>query len=87
MLAERDATDHAAFFEKFGLKVGHNCSEVKEDRKKVYTECKVVYGDLSSFQRDLLLDSFYKEDNGFGGRHADCVIVDEVDSMLLDKVP
>ena len=73
-------------YEKFELKVGHNCSESTEERKKVYTECDVVYGDLSSFQRDLLLNNFHKEDNGFGGRKIGCVIVDEVDSMLLDKV-
>lgn len=32
------------------------------------------------------MDDFYKEDNGFASREIGCVIVDEVDSMLLDKV-
>ncbi len=49
-----------------------------KDRREAYSSCQVVYGDVGAFQRDLLQDGFYGEDNGFGSRRAGCVIVDEV---------
>ena len=83
---ERDSKEHVDIYAKFGLKVGHNCRDSKYEKQKVYTQCDVVYGDVAAFQRDFLMNSFYGEDNGIGGRKIGCVIVDEVDSMLLDKV-
>jgi hypothetical protein len=85
VLAKRDAEAYKQLHEKFGLKVGHNCSENVDERRIAYTDCHVVYGEISSFQRDYLVDGFYGEDNGFGARQRHCVIVDEVDNMLLDK--
>ena len=49
-----------------------------KDRREAYSSCQVVYGDVGAFQRDLLQDGFYGEDNGFGSRRAGCVVVDEV---------
>ena len=83
---ERDAKEHADIYAQFNVKVGHNCRDSKHEKQKVYTQCHVVYGDIAAFQRDFLMNSFYGEDNGIGGRKIGCVIVDEVDSMLLDKV-
>lgn len=86
LLAIRDAEakDSNAVFELFNVSVGHNCSEDVEDRKSVYKKANVIYGSLSSFQRDFLLDTFFNK-NITGGRERINVIVDEVDSMLLDK--
>lgn len=85
-LAERDANkpEHKRVFELFGIAVGHNCSENDSTRRNVYSSCSVIYGDLGSFQRDYLFENFYNK-NIYGGRALDYVLIDEVDSMLLDK--
>ncbi len=85
VLAERDAREHADLYDKFCVRAGHNNSDAVADRQAAYSDCHVVYGDVASFQRDLLRDGFYGEDCGIGARAVGCVVVDEVDSMLLDK--
>ncbi|RVE46545.1 hypothetical protein evm_008836 [Chilo suppressalis] len=84
VLAKRDAEGNRDIFKLFGINVSHNCSEDIEKRKEAYSGNQVVYGDLSNFQRDYLLDKFYGK-NILGDRNFNNVIVDEVDSMLLDK--
>ncbi|WP_353273498.1 DEAD/DEAH box helicase [Wolbachia endosymbiont (group A) of Agelastica alni] len=84
VLAKRDAEDNRDIYNLFGINVSHNCSEDIEKRKEAYSGNQVVYGDLSNFQRDYLLDKFYGK-NISGDRNFNNVIVDEVDSMLLDK--
>lgn len=71
-------------YELFGVTVSNNCNENIEERKKSYSDCQIVYGDLSNFQRDYLLDKFYNK-NVLGNRRFKNIIVDEVDSLLLDK--
>lgn len=89
VLAVRDAkwtTDKGGLrdlYDLFGVGVSDNCSLVEEDRVRAY-DAAVVYGELSSFQRDHLLHGFYKR-NIRGDRTFDFVIVDEVDSLLLDR--
>ncbi len=86
VLAKRDVEEPPAgnsdIYELFDISVSHNCSENIEERKRSYS-AEVVYGDLSNFQRDYLLHTFYDK-NVFGDRNFESVIVDEVDSMLLD---
>ncbi|MDR0288934.1 MAG: hypothetical protein LBH78_02700 [Rickettsiales bacterium] len=84
VLAKRDAEGNRDIYNLFGINVSHNCSEDIEKRKEAYSGNQVVYGDLSNFQRDYLLDKFYGK-NILGDRNFENVIVDEVDSMLLDK--
>ncbi|XP_052563034.1 uncharacterized protein LOC120414033, partial [Culex pipiens pallens] len=84
VLAKRDAELSKSIYAKFGINVSHNCSEDIEKRKEAYSGNQVVYGDLSSFQRDYLLHKFY-QNNVIGDRNFENVIVDEVDSMLLDR--
>ncbi|XP_054270087.1 uncharacterized protein LOC128991312 [Macrosteles quadrilineatus] len=84
VLAKRDAHHYKALCSLFNLDVGHNCSENIDERKTVYSKCQVVYGELSYFQRDFLLDRVYNH-NILGDRTYETIIVDEVDSMLLDK--
>lgn len=84
VLAKRDAETNRDIFNLFGINVSHNCSEDAEKRRMVYSGNPVVYGDLANFQRDYLLDRFYQKQI-LGDRNFQNVIVDEVDSMLLDK--
>ncbi|XP_078051887.1 uncharacterized protein LOC144478038, partial [Augochlora pura] len=84
VLAKRDAEENSDIYGMFDVNVSHNCSEDIEERKKAYSGNQVVYGDLTNFQRDYLLDKFYGK-NVLGDRNLENVIVDEVDSMLLDK--
>jgi hypothetical protein len=84
VLAKRDAEGNRDIYSLFDIHVSHNCSEDIEKRKEAYSGNQVVYGDLSNFQRDYLLDKCYGK-NILGDRKFENVIVDEVDSMLLDK--
>uniref|UniRef100_A0A914W232 Chloroplast protein-transporting ATPase n=1 Tax=Plectus sambesii TaxID=2011161 RepID=A0A914W232_9BILA len=84
VLARRDAEENKDIYGLFDISVAHNCSEDFQRRSEAYTNHSVVYGEISSFQRDYLLDRFYSK-NIIGSRNFENVIVDEVDSMLLDK--
>ncbi|CAF4754023.1 unnamed protein product, partial [Rotaria sp. Silwood2] len=86
VLAERDAKENEKLYNLFDISVSHNSSENVDERRSAY-EKQIVYGDVSSFQRDYLLDHFYGKrilgDRYENGRKN--ILVDEVDSMLLDK--
>uniref|UniRef100_A0A182MVB9 Uncharacterized protein n=1 Tax=Anopheles culicifacies TaxID=139723 RepID=A0A182MVB9_9DIPT len=84
VLAKRDSDVNKDIYQLFDIDVSHNCSENIEERKEAYSLHPVVYGDLANFQRDYLLDRFYGK-NILGDRDFTNVLVDEVDSMLLDK--
>lgn len=89
VLAKRDAESEPPksnidLYFLFGVHVGHICNEDIDQRIQVFKNCDVIYGDLSSFQRDYLLDRFYGK-NILGSRVFQNVVVDEVDSMLLDN--
>ncbi|VDI03586.1 preprotein translocase subunit SecA [Mytilus galloprovincialis] len=83
VLAKRDSEINKDIFDLFEISVSNNCSEDKHDRQDAYLSF-VVYGEIGTFQRDILLTEFYDE-NIIGGRYRENVIVDEVDSMLLDR--
>lgn len=83
VLAQRDAEAMKMLYKEFEIEVGHNCDEDVEERKMAY-KCQVVYGDIARFERDNLLQTFYKR-NILGSRTRCNVIVDEVDVMLLDN--
>ena len=83
VLATRDAVDQKPFYDIFNVTVSHCCHEELSKRRKAY-EADVIYGDVGSFQRDILETNFYdrkiRTDRKFNN-----VFVDEVDSMLVDK--
>ncbi|KAE9547960.1 hypothetical protein FO519_008827, partial [Halicephalobus sp. NKZ332] len=85
VLAQRDCAEMTKLYEAMNLNVSHNCDEDTEKRKQSY-KADVIYGEISRFQRDYLLHHFYRK-NILGNRERDrsCVIVDEVDNMLLDN--
>lgn len=84
VLAVRDAQHYKDVYSFCGISVGHNCSEDIEERKAIYSNCQVIYGELGNFQRDFLLDQIYGK-NILGNCTFEVVFVDEVDSMVLDK--
>ena len=65
------------------LEVGCN---VEDDTKEDITcyECPIVYGTVETFARDILKTEFLLQDER-NSRKCDIVIVDEVDSMLIDQ--
>lgn len=79
----------ASFFTLVGVSSAHNCHHESDDRKKAYTS-PIVYGDVASFQGDRLESEFSSSrKNIVGDRYTDMskcyLVVDEVDSMCLDK--
>jgi hypothetical protein len=81
VLAEANATEMKWFFDMFGIVVTNNCdAECSEDenKRRLRYNSDVIYGDLSSFQRDILLSNFFSERKITNGRIASAVVVDEV---------
>uniref|UniRef100_A0AC35F508 Chloroplast protein-transporting ATPase n=1 Tax=Panagrolaimus sp. PS1159 TaxID=55785 RepID=A0AC35F508_9BILA len=68
----------------FNIKAGHICHDSLKHRIKIYSDCNVIYGDLTVYQSDYLQDNYLSK-NILGDRRMNVVIVDEVDSMLLDN--
>jgi preprotein translocase subunit SecA len=83
-LATRDVKEKQTFFNALGLGVGHNFSRKEEGPKECYQDRKVVFGTPYSFQVDILLDE-YRERGTRAGRPYQILIVDEVDSMMVDQ--
>ncbi|XP_065124029.1 protein translocase subunit SecA-like [Paramisgurnus dabryanus] len=84
VLAERDADEWSPFYKEMSITVGVNTNKTKDsDLKKCY-DCKVVYGTTESFAGDYLRQHFHRKDVR-PKREFQCVIVDEVDSLMLDK--
>ena len=83
LLAKRDAAEWNGFFQKLNLSCSHNIDpNYKKGAKECY-EHKIVYGDVATFQGDWL-KTVHKDLGTFGNRKIDSIIVDEVDSMLID---
>lgn len=85
VLAKRDALANKDIYDFFGVSVYHNCDENTQGRIKAYSSKQIIYGEISMFQRDYLVNRFYGK-NILGDRtNFQNILVDEVDSMLLDK--
>ncbi|XP_056092507.1 protein translocase subunit SecA-like [Rhinichthys klamathensis goyatoka] len=84
VLAERDAEEWSAFYKELGITVDVNTNKsIDKELKKCY-DCQVVYGTVDSFAGDFLRQRFHRKDVR-PKREFQCVIVDEVDSLMLDK--
>uniref|UniRef100_A0AC35G419 Chloroplast protein-transporting ATPase n=1 Tax=Panagrolaimus sp. PS1159 TaxID=55785 RepID=A0AC35G419_9BILA len=88
VLAKRDVSRAASgcleIYESFGLTADHICYDSVKCRQNAYSTCDIIYGDLASYQRDYLMDEFYSKDIATS-RKFHIVIIDEVDSLLLDN--
>lgn len=83
----------ASFYRLLRLDSGHICTDDDKVKQLVYKlkddafQGNIVYGEVGSFQRDIL-EHECNNKNIFGKRYLNrkkCLIVDEVDSMCLDK--
>jgi hypothetical protein len=80
VLAAANAKEMAGFYSLFGISVGNNCDEEAEKSEEIRArryQNIVIYGDVSSFQRDLLLSRFFNRDI-LQNRVPGVVIIDEV---------
>ncbi|CAD8201155.1 unnamed protein product [Paramecium pentaurelia] len=85
VLAIRDVQELTPFYKLFSISVAHNINGSQNQLKKMFPcyNSQVIYGDPHSFQADILRHE-YSELGTMGDRKQGYVIVDEVDSMLID---
>lgn len=83
VLAERDFREWQDFYKELNITVSCNISRSDTDLKNCY-ESQVVYGTAQEFAGDWLKHHFSRMDI-LGDRSFQCAIVDEVDSLMLDK--
>lgn len=89
VLAKRDSEDtkHKQLYDLFNIKIGHcitNEEDTNEEKECYINNVDVIYGDTHNFQADFLKENYYSK-NIKKGRREDIIIVDEVDSMLVDE--
>jgi preprotein translocase subunit SecA len=85
LLAADGVKETKKFYSVFGLTVStNNVGEASSDQSKIGYTADILYGTISNFQFDYLKDTFegfnLRSDREFGQ-----VILDEVDSMLVDN--
>jgi preprotein translocase subunit SecA len=85
LLAADGVKETKKFYSVFGLTVStNNVGEESGDQDKIGYTADILYGTISNFQFDYLKDTFegfnLRSDREFGQ-----VILDEVDSMLVDN--
>ena len=83
VLSQRDAEEWRKFYSVMELDIGCNVEDNTTEYSTCY-ECPIVYGTVETFARDILKTEFLLHDVR-KGRKCDIVIVDEVDSMLIDQ--
>ncbi|KAK9971313.1 hypothetical protein ABG768_024687 [Culter alburnus] len=84
VLAKRDAEEWSAFYNELNITVDANTNKSKDTELKKCYEHQVVYGTTQDFAGDFLRQRFHRQDVR-PKREFQCVIVDEVDSLMLDK--
>ncbi|KJV54898.1 secA DEAD-like domain protein, partial [Orientia chuto str. Dubai] len=87
VLAQRDANEQEGFFRILDLSCGSNVEEPLNfgAKEKVCYSKDIVYGPIQEFQFDWLRHE-HKKHGTRGNRKCEVVIVDEVDSMLIDEL-
>ena len=83
VLSQRDAEEWRKFYSLMKLEVGCNVEDNTKENTTCY-ESPIVYGTVETFARDILKTEFLIQDVR-KARKCDIVIVDEVDSMLIDQ--
>ena len=83
-LARRDANDMSAIYNFLGLSVGIITADTEEERKDQY-DCDITYGTNNEYGFDYLRDNMRYSSSEKMQRSHNFVIVDEVDSILIDE--
>ena len=83
VLSQRDAEEWHTYFNTLELDADCNVEDRRDEDNQCY-RCLIVYGTVETFARDILKTEFLIQDVR-KGRKCDIVIVDEVDSMLIDQ--
>ncbi|GLD68603.1 uncharacterized protein AKAME5_001991600 [Lates japonicus] len=84
LLCERDAKEWTEFYKYFGITVDTNTDKTDDkDRKQCYQK-DVIYGTIEAFAADHLRQVFEMKDVRTD-RSFQCIIIDEVDSLMLDQ--
>ena len=94
VLAKRDASKWAKFYEIFGFSATHNTdtmemlttvkSEVDKEKCDSVYGCHIVYGTVSSFSADILREEFEMR-KVRGNRGFQVAIIDEMDMLMMDE--
>ena len=85
-LASRDATEMGVLYNFLGYSVGTILEDIDEDEtKKAAYACDITYGTNNQFGFDYLRDNMSYSAESMAQKSHAFVIVDEVDSILIDE--
>ena len=84
ILAQRDYNSWRSFYELLKLGTMWNENVDAESAIECYNS-HIVYGTVNAYARDILRTKFLFHDIGLQKRDRDIVLIDEVDSMLIDQ--
>ncbi|XP_036372571.1 GTPase IMAP family member 8-like [Megalops cyprinoides] len=79
-----DAKEWANFYNYFGITVDTNTDKTNDTKRKECYQKHVVFGTVETFAADHLRQTFEMKDVR-PDRGYQCIIIDEVDSLLLDQ--
>ena len=85
-LASRDASEMGVLYNFLGFSVGTVLEDINDpEAKKAAYECDITYGTNNEFGFDYLRDNMSYSADQMAQRGHNFVIVDEVDSILIDE--
>ncbi|XP_014887490.1 uncharacterized protein LOC106947176 [Poecilia latipinna] len=84
VLCQRDAAEWENFYKAFGITVDSNTNKIDDSSRKECYQKDIIYGTIETFAADHLRQIFEMKDVR-PDRSYECIIIDEVDSLLLDQ--
>ncbi|MEQ2230107.1 hypothetical protein ILYODFUR_025871 [Ilyodon furcidens] len=84
VLCQRDAAEWSNFYKYFGITVDTNTNKTDDSSRTKCYQKDIVYGTIEAFAADHLRQIFEMKDVR-PDRNYQCIIIDEVDSLLLDQ--
>ncbi|KAM4556487.1 LOW QUALITY PROTEIN: protein translocase subunit SecA-like [Fundulus diaphanus] len=84
VLCQRDAEEWENFYSYFGITVDTNTNKTDDKSRKECYQKDIIYGTIEAFAADHLRQIFEMKDVRPDRRY-ECIIIDEVDSLLLDQ--